>query len=328
MPVIDKFGRRINRLRISITDRCNFNCSYCMPYNNTKWFPAEEILSYEEFVRLVNLFADLDINKVKITGGEPLMRRDLDTFVQKLSDVSRITDLSLTTNGYFLDKYAPLLEQAGLKRITVSLDSLKEERFNRIVRRSFFTKIYKNLMSLCKFSFDPVKVNVVIIRGFNDDEIHDFVRFAQNTGYIIRFIEFMPLDGDKNWAYERVVTLPELQETIKREFDIIKINNDGEPSPAERYRLADGSAEIGFIPTVSSPFCTQCGRIRLTADGQLRTCLFSHKETDLKKLLRSGVDDESIKTALRNALFNKEEGHLINTSQFLQPNRSMYQIGG
>ncbi|MFC1729435.1 GTP 3',8-cyclase MoaA [candidate division KSB1 bacterium] len=328
MPVTDNYGRSIISLRVSVTDRCNFSCSYCMPENNVEWFPHEEILTYEELIRLVKIFAGLGIRKVKVTGGEPTMRRDLHLFIGQLYTIAGIQDISLTTNGYFLDTQARLLEDAGLSRITVSLDSLKEDRFNYIVRRSIFKKIYNNILSLRQTSLKPVKINAVVIRGFNDDEVLDFIRFAQETGFIIRFIEFMPLDGDGQWSKDQVVPLEEMLATVRSRYELVKIGDTGPDSPSERYRLTDGTAEIGFIPTVSNPFCMHCGRIRITADGHLRTCLFSHHETDCKSLIRGSADDDEIREVVRNALVNKEEGHIISRKEFKQPSRRMYQIGG
>jgi len=328
MSVVDVFGRTINSLRVSVTDRCNFRCSYCMPMREFAWIPHEEILRYEEMLRLVRIFTSLGIRKIKITGGEPMIRLDLHVFINSLVKESGIRDVSLTTNGYFLDKQAQPLSEAGLRRLTVSLDSLREERFNAITRRQIFRRIYDNVMMLRDFPFKPVKVNAVIIRGFNDDEIIDFIRFAQETGYTVRFIEFMPLDGDDNWSGERVVTADEIREIVSREFSVVASDTNSVISPAETYRLADGSAEFGIIGSVSSPFCARCGRIRITADGYLRTCLFSHHETSLKELLRCGMSDAGIAEVIRTALIHKEEGHLINRKNFIKPSRPMHQIGG
>jgi len=327
-PVVDTFGREITSLRISVTDRCNFNCAYCMPEEIVEWFPHGEILTYEEIVRLTGIFSALGISKIKLTGGEPLMRRDLNVLVKKLCGIPGIEDISLTTNGYFLDNMALKLKDAGLDRVTVSLDSLKEERFNRLVGRKIFDRIHSNLLGLRDIAFRQVKVNVVVIRDYNDDELLDFVRFARRTGYIVRFIEFMPLDSGKLWNKGSVVSLDEMLKVISGEFSIEKIDGSSNKSPALRYKLSDGSAEIGFISSVSNPFCSQCGRIRLTADGHVRTCLFSDRETEIKSLIRGDAEDTEIREVLRKVLVNKEEGHLINQEHFKKPIRPMHQIGG
>lgn len=330
--IADKFGRKISSLRLSVTDRCNFRCSYCMPQTDVQWFPHGEILTYEEMVSLVRIFVKLGITKVKVTGGEPLMRRDLPELVRQIAEIDEINDISLTTNGYFLDKYARELFDAGLMRVTVSLDSLREARFNKLVGRELFTGIYNNLLALQEISFKRIKVNAVIIRGFNDDEICDFIRFARTTGYIVRFIEFMPLDGSKQWSADKVVPLEEMIGIIEREFEIEQTGETSSDNPALSYRLRDGSAEFGFIASVSSPFCGQCGRIRLTADGHLRTCLFSDREVDLKSIIRSDENETDklsrLEDTIRTALIDKEEGHLINLGKFIPPDRPMNQIGG
>ncbi|MFC1556179.1 GTP 3',8-cyclase MoaA [candidate division KSB1 bacterium] len=328
MQFIDKHGRKITSLRVSVTDRCNFRCSYCMPQSKFEWIPHEDILCYEEFLRIIGMFSEIGLYKIKVTGGEPLMRKGLPGFIGELRKIDGITDISLTTNGFFLDKYAAELYEAGLGRITVSLDTLREERFNKIVANGHFKKIYENILKLKETPFKNSKLNVVAIRGFNDDEVSDFIRFSQETGFSVRFIEFMPLDGDKNWSEDRVVSASEILSKIRSEFDFEQVAGFGVDSPASRYKLTDGSAEFGLIPTVSSPFCENCGRVRLTSTGHLRTCLFSDKETDLRSLLRGGSSDDDLREAIKNALFNKEIGHLIDNPAFTPPNRPMNEIGG
>ncbi len=330
-PIIDRFGRKITSLRVSVTDRCNFQCAYCMPYDNIEWFPHGEILRYEEMLRLIGLFAELGISRLKLTGGEPTVRQDLVKFIRDINTVPRIRDISLTTNGYLLDRLAESMREAGLKRITVSLDSLNEDRFNSLVKRNVFRKIYDNILSLKNIDYQPVKINVVVIKGFNDDEIPDFIEFARETGFIVRFIEFMPLDGDEKWSPNDIMPLDEITEIIKSSYEFESVKNSDESlehGPAGRFRLLDGSAEFGLIPTVSSPFCGSCGRVRITPDGHLRTCLFSTNETDLKRLLREGESNEVIKDVISKAVYNKEEGHIINRPEFKAPLRAMYQIGG
>ncbi|MFC1477472.1 GTP 3',8-cyclase MoaA [candidate division KSB1 bacterium] len=332
MKLVDNFGRTIDSLRVSVTDRCNFHCSYCMPKENITWIPPQEILSFEELDRLIKLLVPLGIMKYKITGGEPLLRRDLHTFLKMLHDIDGVNDVSLTTNGYFLDSQARFLKDAGLKRITVSLDSLREDRFNSLVQRDIFRKIYNNLMLIMEMNFSPVKINTVVIRDINDDEIVDYIRFAQETGIIVRFIEYMPFEAAGKWTQKKVVPHHEIRAIIKRHFAVepsqTAVEAAAHGTPATRYRLSDGSAEFGIISSISSPFCSSCGRIRLTAEGKLRTCLFSDNETDIKLLLRSGAEDSEIVDIIRSAVQQRVEGHDLREGAVHGPSRPMSRIGG
>ncbi|HXG37431.1 MAG TPA: GTP 3',8-cyclase MoaA [Bacteroidota bacterium] len=325
----DSFGRVINNLRISVTDRCNFRCRYCMPEEGMVWLNKSELLSYEEIERLVKLFAQLGITKIRLTGGEPLMRKDLHRLVAKLSAIPQIRDLALTTNGYFLAEQAALLSQAGLRRLNISLDSLDAGRFEQMTRRSHFDRVWKGIEAVEALGLRPIKLNAVLIRGVNDDEVVNFAHLVRTRPFIVRFIEFMPIGLDDGWTPEKVVPTFEIIERIERGIGIklIPVERHGD-QPADRYRFEDGVGEIGFISSVSEPFCEHCNRIRITSDGKLRTCLFSLQETDLRSLLRSGATDEEIKRLILEAVWNKEVGHLINRPEFVRPSRTMSQIGG
>lgn len=325
----DSFGRVINNLRISVTDRCNFRCRYCMPEEGMVWLNKSELLSYEEIERLVKLFAQLGITRIRLTGGEPLMRKDLYQLVAKLSAIPQIRDLALTTNGYFLAEQAALLSQAGLRRLNISLDSLDAGRFERMTRRSHFDRVWKGIEAVEALGFRPIKLNAVLIRGVNDDEVVNFAHLVRTRPFIVRFIEFMPIGLDDGWTPEKVVPTLEIIERIERGIGVklIPVEYHGDQA-ADRYQFEDGIGEIGFISSVSEPFCKYCNRIRITSDGKLRTCLFSLQETDLRSLLRSGATDEEIKRLILGAVWNKEEGHLINRPEFVRPSRTMSQIGG
>ncbi|HWP91330.1 MAG TPA: GTP 3',8-cyclase MoaA [Thermodesulfobacteriota bacterium] len=325
----DSFGRTINNLRISVTDRCNFRCQYCMPENGMAWIKKGELVTFEEIERLVNIFSGLGIKKIRLTGGEPLMRRDLHLLVRMISNISGIEDLALTTNGYFLTDQAEKLAEAGLKRINVSLDSLDAVKFGVITRRDYYHQVWEGIEAVDALGIKPVKINVVLMRGVNDDEIPRFAYLARERSFVIRFIEFMPLGADDGWTPDKVVSTQEIIETIEEKTGkkLIPVEYRGS-QPADRFMFEDGIGEIGFISSVSEPFCNHCNRVRLTSDGKLRTCLFSLKETDLKKLMREGAGDEAIKEIILKSVWNKEPGHLINRPGFIRPNRTMSQIGG
>lgn len=325
----DSYGRVINNLRISVTDRCNFRCRYCMPENGMVWMKKSELLTYEEIARFARLFADLGISKIRLTGGEPLMRKDLDRLVKRLAAIPGIRDLALTTNGYFLEEQAHDLIRAGLGRVNVSLDSLDASTFNGLTRRDYYAKVWKGLEIVQRLGVGPIKLNVVLIRGVNDDEIGEFGRLARNRQYVVRFIEFMPIGMDDDWSGEKVVPAKEVMEKLEKEVGrkLQPIERRG-LQPADRFVFDDGIGEIGFISSVSEPFCEHCNRVRITSDGKLRTCLFSLEETDLKGLLRAGSEDQQLKHAIREAIWNKERGHLINRPEFVRPGRTMSQIGG
>ncbi len=325
----DSFGRVIDDLRISLTDRCNFRCVYCMPAEGLAWLPKREILSYEEILRLARIFIDLGIRTVRLTGGEPLMRQDIDVLIEGLTRLNPDLDLSMTTNGFFLREKAARLAEAGLKRINVSLDSLQPARFERMVRRDgqLVIKILDGLRVAREAGLSPIKLNCVVMRGYNEDELVDFARLGREHDYQVRFIEFMPLDAQGEWSMKAVVPGAEILARIHAVFPVAPAGGNG-TEPATVYRFADGRGSIGVIASVTEPFCDNCNRIRITADGQLRTCLFSLQEHNLKGLLRSGATDEEIADFILGAVWRKEPGHKINQPDFIKPARSMSAIGG
>jgi cyclic pyranopterin phosphate synthase len=326
----DSYGRRIKSLRISITDRCNFRCVYCMPAEGLAWVPRAEILTYEEITRLARIAAQIGIEQIRLTGGEPTVRRDLPDLIRMLREIPGLRSLSLTTNGVLLTKLAGPLAEAGLTRINVSLDSLVRERFAQLARRDALAQVLAGLEELEKYpSIRPIKVNAVAMRGFTEAEVLDFARLARRKPYVIRWIEFMPLDADQIWRKEDILSGGEIKSIIESEFGPLQRITTGDPSEtARRYTFADGIGEVGFINPVSEPFCSQCDRIRLTADGQLRTCLFAQEETDLRAILRSGQGDEEIAEAIRAAVWHKELKHYIGDKRFRRTARSMSMIGG
>jgi len=325
----DTFGRVIDDLRISLTDRCNFRCIYCMPEEGLAWLPKREILSFEEILRLARIFIDLGIRTIRLTGGEPLMRQDIDVLIQGLTRLEASLDLSMTTNGFFLKEKAGRLAEAGLKRINVSLDSLQPERFERMVRRDgqLVFKILEGMRLARQVGLAPIKMNCVVMRGYNEDELADFARLGRENDYQVRFIEYMPLDAQGEWSMKTVVPGAEILARIHAAFPLAPTGNNGS-EPATVYRFADGRGSIGVIASVTEPFCDHCNRIRITADGQLRTCLFSLHEHNLKSLLRSGGTDEEIADFIIAAVWKKEAGHKINQPDFVKPVRSMSSIGG
>lgn len=327
-PLTDSHGRRISDLRVSVTDRCNFRCQYCMPAEGLAWMDREQILSFEEIERLVSLLTSIGIEDVRLTGGEPLVRREFPKLVARLSGLGTIRDLSLTTNGYLLGRDAAELAAAGLDRINVSIDALERDRFFRLTRRDSMDQVLEGLKAImAQPGIGTVKVNAVAIRDFTEEEVPRFCELARSTGCQVRFIEFMPLDGDRSWDPSQVLTGAELRALVERIHPLEEIER--EPSATARvFRFADGRGEIGFINPVSEPFCSDCNRLRLTADGKLRTCLFSLNETDLREPLRSGADDREIEAVIRGAVAAKELRHRISESDFLQPERTMSAIGG
>jgi cyclic pyranopterin phosphate synthase len=327
--LVDSFGRTVDNLRISVTDRCNFRCRYCMPEAGMVWQKKNELLSFEEITRLTAIVADLGITRIRLTGGEPLMRHDLPALIRQLKTVSGIRDIALTTNGYFLADLAAQLADAGLNRINVSMDSLKPKTFSSMIRRDYHDAVMRGLEAVEKTPVRPIKINVVLLRGVNDGEIEDLAQLARTKQYIVRFIEFMPIGADDDWTMEHVVPTREVLDRIHAmgSISLTPVEN-GRGEPAEVYRFSDGSGEIGVISSVSEPFCGSCNRIRVTSDGHLRTCLFSLKETDLKRMLRNGTSDREISDAIVVAVAGKEEGHLINRPGFVRPERTMSSIGG
>ncbi len=329
--LVDGFGRQIEDMRVSITDRCNFRCVYCMPEEGMEWLSSDRILQFDEIVRLVRIAVGLGIKEVRLTGGEPTLRPGLADLVRELSVTPGIEGLSLTTNGFLLNKLAAPLAEAGLTRINVSLDTLDHDKFHRITRRPFLKQVLAGLEELERYpSVRPIKVNAVAIRDFTEDEVVEFAKLARRKPYVVRFIEFMPLDADGNWERERVLPGGEIKAIIERDFMALEpVPNQDPSSTSRRYRFVDGVGEIGFINPVSEPFCATCNRIRLTADGQIRTCLFSIDEWDLRGPLRDGATDEALAQVFRDAVAQKEKKHKINEGeQFQRASRSMSQIGG
>jgi cyclic pyranopterin phosphate synthase len=299
-----------------------------MPEEGMLWMEKRELLSFEEIARLAALFARLGVSNIRLTGGEPLMRRELHLLVGLLAHVSGIRDIALTTNGFFLDEQAEALVGAGLNRINVSMDSLDPATFSSMVRRDYLGKVLEGIEAVERLGISPIKINVVLIRGINDGEITEFAALARRKPYAIRFIEFMPIGANDGWSIEKVVPTHEVIERINAAGPVLVPVETHGVHPADRYRFEDGVGEIGFISSVSEPFCSSCNRVRITSDGKLRTCLFSLKETDLRSMLRGGASDEEIVRAITNAVLLKEEGHLINRPGFVRPERTMSRIGG
>jgi cyclic pyranopterin phosphate synthase len=327
-PLVDSWGREIRSLRVSVTDKCNFRCRYCMPAEGLEWLPREEVLSFEEIARLVRILSEMGVDEVRLTGGEPLVRRDLPVLVSFLAGIPGVRDLSLTTNGVLLDRLAEPLVQAGLRRLNVSLDSLSHVRFAEITRRDALDRVLAGLEEAERHpELRPIKVNCVAIRGFTEEEVPALAELARRKPYVVRFIEFMPLDADEAWREDEVLTGGEIRALIEERWPLVEI--PAKPSStARRFRFADGLGEIGFVNPVSEPFCSSCDRIRLTADGQLRTCLFSRREWNLKAPLREGASDDELAALIRFAVRHKELKHRINDPGFVRASRSMSQIGG
>jgi len=328
--LVDSYGRRIKSMRISITDKCNFRCTYCMPAEGLPWLKKAEILSYEEIERVARVAVNLGIEQIRLTGGEPLVRRDVPELVRQLRQIEGLCSLSITTNGILLKQQARALAEAGLNRINVSVDSLVREKFAKLTRRDQLERVLEGLEEVEKYpSIHPIKVNAVAIRDYSEEEALDFVRLARRKAYVMRWIEFMPLDADQIWRKEDILTGAELKAIIEAEYGPLVPITSGDPSEtARRYTFSDGIGEIGFINPVSEPFCATCDRIRLTADGQLRTCLFATEETDLRSVIRSGAADDILADTIRRAVWHKELKHYIGDKRFKRANRSMSMIGG
>jgi cyclic pyranopterin phosphate synthase len=299
-----------------------------MPEEGMTWLRKEKLLSYEEITRVASIASSLGVHKVSLTGGEPLMRKELWKLVGMLRSLPGIDDIALTTNGYFLKDQVRNLVEAGLSRINISLDSLDPAVFAGVARRESFKRTWEGIEAADRHGVRPLKLNVVLIRGVNDREILEFARLARERDFVVRFIEFMPIGKDDEWSIEKVVPAKEVIDTINSFARLVPVIKDGQRSPADRFVFEDGKGEIGVISSVSQPFCADCDRVRLTSDGKLRTCLFSLHETDLRALLRSGESDETIAASMRDAVWKKEEGHLINRPGFVRPDRTMSQIGG
>ena len=324
----DGYGRTARKLRVSVTDRCNLRCAYCMPEDEYVWLQRDKVLSFEEVTRLVGIFRGLGVTKVRLTGGEPLVRRDLPVLVEKLSRIDGLKSLSLTTNGFGLKEMVGDLVEAGLRRINVSMDTPVREKFAHITRRDALPRVLEGLEECERYpSLRPIKVNAVAIRGFTEEDVLAFAELARRKPYVVRWIEFMPLDADGVWDRDDVLTGAEIRALIETKYPLVPIS-DSRIATAQRFAFADGAGEVGFINPVSEPFCETCDRTRLTADGQFRTCLFSTWETDFRGPLRSGASDAELEQLVRAAVWRKEMKHYINDPGFQPASRSMSQIGG
>lgn len=328
--LVDAHNRTIRDLRVSLTDRCNFRCFYCLPHGEPSWAKKEKLLTFEELEYIAAIFVSLGIEKIRLTGGEPLIRRDVPVLVEKLSRLKpKLKDIALTTNGYDFVRHAEALKNAGLDRVTFSLDSLRPERFREITGVDGLDRVVDSIGIAHRLGFRPIKVNAVIVRGRNDDEVVDFARFAIDHDLSFRFIEYMPLDSGHDWSRDMVVSGREIRDAIDKEIPLTLKNTSRGSSTSWKYRFADGlPGEIGIIAPVTEMFCGACSRIRLTADGQIRTCLFSTEEHDLRGVLRSGASTAKIVEFIKAAVLKKEPSHRINDPDFVQPERTMSFIGG
>ena len=344
MDLVDPFGRTIRDLRISVTDRCNFRCTYCMPEEGMKWLPRSDVLSFEEMERLARIFVErFEVDGLRLTGGEPTVRAHLPVLVRKLAQLrvpahsssplaGQKPDLSITTNGSSFRLLAHELRDAGLDRVNISLDSLQRDKFLEMTRRDELARVLDGIEAAKEAGFSPVKINAVIERGVNDDEIVDLATFGREHDVEIRFIEFMPLDASGHWMNDKVVSQDEIVAMINEIYPIEQMPARG-ASPADRWKYVDsagvgGGAQIGIIPTITNPFCGDCDRVRLTADGQFRTCLFATTEFNLLAMMRAGASDDAVAAEIQRAVGTKWAGHQINQVNFIRPNRSMSQIGG
>ncbi|HKG61969.1 MAG TPA: GTP 3',8-cyclase MoaA [Pyrinomonadaceae bacterium] len=331
MSLRDSYNRPIRDLRVSLTDRCNFRCFYCLPHGEPPIAPKEQMLSYEEIDYVCEIFVSLGIEKLRLTGGEPMLRRDIETIIRKLSRLksSGLQDLALTTNGYYLPDRARSLKDAGLDRVTISLDSLKRDIFKRMTGVDVLDKVLAGIAAAKAAGLEPIKINAVIVRGHNEDEVADFAAFAREHDVKMRYIEFMPLDSGHEWAREDVVSGKEIRERISERFPLVRVDAARGSDTSARYRFADGApGEIGIIAPVTEPFCGACSRIRLTADGQIRTCLFSTVEHSLRDVVRSGASRKEIVEYIHSVVMKKEPRHFINDPGFVAPSRTMSFIGG
>ena len=325
VPLVDGYGRVHRDLRISVTDRCNFRCTYCMPAEGMKWLPRDEVLTFEEIERIARVCAErFGVDSVRLTGGEPTVRAHLPVLVGKLAALG--VDLALTTNGATLRLLAGDLVAAGLRRVNISLDTLRHDRFVTLTRRDELDNVLDGIEAAREAGLDPVKVNAVVMRGVNDDEVVDLATFGRERGVTVRFIEWMPLDADGRWESDAVVSQEEILAAIDTIYPVEPIQRGHEP--AERFAYRDGRGEVGVIPSVTRPFCGSCDRIRLTADGQLRSCLFAVDEVDLRAVVRGGASDDELAGAVQRCVAAKWAGHMIGQVQFVRPRRSMSQIGG
>jgi len=331
-PLVDSYGRVHRDLRISVTDRCNFRCTYCMPAEGLDWAPRSEVLTFEEIERIARVCVErFGVDSIRLTGGEPTVRAHLPVLVGKVAALRTggdgpPVDLSLTTNGATLRSVAGELVDAGLRRVNISLDTLRHDRFVELTRRDELDHVLDGIDAAVASGMTPVKVNVVVMRGVNDDEVVDLAAFGRERGVTVRFIEWMPLDADEQWRSDAVVSQAEIVAAIDAVFPIEPLARGHQP--AERFAYRDGRGEVGVIPSVTRPFCDTCDRIRLTAEGQLRSCLFSVDEVDLRRLVRGGASDDELAAAVQACVADKWAGHMIGRVQFIRPRRSMSQIGG
>lgn len=326
-PLVDTFGRVADDLRVSVTDRCNFRCTYCMPAEGLRWLPKSEILTFEEIARVVGVFVSLGVRSIKLTGGEPTVRHELPALVRMLREAHAGLEMSMTTNGILLDRLAGPLAEAGLDRVSVSCDSLMRHRFADMTRRDALDRVLAGIEAAGQAGLTPIKINCVVIAGTNEGEVVDFAEWARATGFEIRFIEYMPLDAEQHWERAKVVPSASILEAIDAVHPLVSEGHGTEPSTT--YRFTDGApGAIGVISSVTEPFCDTCNRLRITAEGQFRACLFAMEEADLRASLRTGATDDDIAAQIRGAVWAKWEGHKINHADFKRPSRSMSMIGG
>jgi cyclic pyranopterin phosphate synthase len=329
VPLLDQYGRVGTDLRVSLTDRCNLRCSYCMPAEGLDWLPTDDVLSDDEVVRLISIGVHhLGIDEVRFTGGEPLIRRGFADIVARTAALEPRPKIAVTTNGLGLDKVAPALASAGLDRVNVSLDTVRSETFHEITRRNRFDDVVRGLKAAADAGLAPVKINAVLLRGTNDDQAGELLGWCVDRGYELRFIEQMPLDAQHGWNREAMVTADEIQSSLEQHFTLTPHPSERGSSPAELFLVDGGPATVGIIASVTRPFCGDCDRVRLTADGQVRNCLFAREESDLRAALRAGATDEEIAERWRAAMWTKRPGHGIDDESFLQPARPMSAIGG
>lgn len=328
-PLIDTFGRLHDNLRISVTDRCNIRCFYCMPETGVEYISHASILRYEEIERIARIAVSMGIRKIRLTGGEPLVRKGLPVLIEKLHAIAGVEDLALTTNAVLLADHAQALYDAGLRRLNIHLDTLDRERFRQITRRDDLPRVLAGIDKAQELGFGPIKINAVAVKNLVEVDIVPLARFGRERGIEIRYIEFMPLDSQGLWDVSKVLTMDQMLGQLQNEFGPLEPMPDPDPrAPATEFRYADGGGSVGFIASVSKPFCLNCNRLRLTSDGKLRYCLFAVEETDVRDLLRSGADDDAIAAVIRETVHRKWLGHEINTARFVPPPRPMYAIGG
>lgn len=328
-PLVDRFGRSHTNLRVSVTDRCNIRCFYCMPNENVVFKPRNEILTFEEIERFVTALTKVGVNRVRLTGGEPLVRADLPSLVQHLAALPGIEDLSLTTNAVLLAQHAEALKIAGLNRLNISLDTLSPEMFEKLTRRDELDRVLEGIAAAQQVGFTRIRLNAIAIRGLTEEEIVPLGRFARERGLELRFIEFMPLDAEQNWQDNQVLTGQAIRQRLEQELGKLEpVERTDKSQPAVDYEFVEGGGRVGFINPVSEPFCGNCNRLRLTAEGQVRNCLFSTTEWDARQLLRSHATEEQLITLVRESIAAKKPGHGISDENFIRPKRAMYQIGG